>query len=232
MDWFSLGAVGVVTLPPLVTTIAPLPVTLPPATLAQATGAQELLQRATTLANRNQYLQAIETLQQIPVSSQQWPEAKKRMGEYQTQLVNQLKPCADGSQPEALAKSSFYPVGKGQYVIQVFCFLAAYQGSYEFYLYTETGRSTRKKPLKLVQYTQDAGGNVVRFQSNQVGGLPDYNARTQELTIFSKIRGTGDCGLYGRYKFQKDELNLQEFRAKFECDGQYTSPSRWPRLYP
>jgi len=58
---------------------------------------------------------------------------------------------------------------------------------------------------------------------------PDFDQKTGLLSSFSKSRGPGDCGSRGVYKWDGNQLVLQEFRYKDECDGDISTP--FPLLY-
>ncbi|OLP20010.1 hypothetical protein BST81_02755 [Leptolyngbya sp. 'hensonii'] len=157
--------------------------------------------------------------------------ASQELSAYQLKVVSRLKKCPDGFQAESLKNSQFFRVGDRKYVVQVMCFLAAYQGGYEYYLYTETSRGIRSKPLKVLFFDEDAGKRT-RTYSNAIVGLPTYNSATRELVIFNKYRGIGDCGTLGTYQFQNDVLVLKKFQAKYACDGNFIEPDQYPVIYP
>jgi hypothetical protein len=50
------------------------------------------------------------------------------------------------------------------------------------------------------------------------------------MTNFTKFRGLGDCGSSALYKLEGDRMVLQEYRAKYECDGKYVQD--FPVIYP
>jgi Protein of unknown function (DUF1176) len=158
-------------------------------------------------------------------------KAEGKLTPYQSRLVNRLKQCPISAQPDALARSQFFRVANGKYIVQVMCMLGAYQGGYEYYLLTETGGKTQSKPLNLLKVWED-GGKKMRLEDNTLGGLPTYNAANRELTVFNKARGLGDCGTFGRYKFENDRFVAQEIRAKSECDGKYIEPEQYKQVYP
>lgn len=158
-------------------------------------------------------------------------KADAKLSRYQSRIVNQLKKCDDASQPEALSESQFFKIANKKYVVQVMCYLGAYQGRYEYYLLTENSGRVQSKPLSLLKINEDAGRRI-RTQDNAIVGLPTFNAATKELVVFNKYRGIGDCGTFGKYKFENDRFVAKELRAKFDCDGNFIEPERYQKIYP
>ncbi len=117
------------------------------------------------------------------------------------------------SQEAAIA----YPIDADTYFVQVQCFLAAYQGNYEFFAYTPANQTAQR--LTVTQYTQNEQGQWQKAEQTSVGGLPTYAPTTKTLTINSKYRGLGDCGAIGTYTVAAKTLKLTEFKAKPTCDG-------------
>jgi Protein of unknown function (DUF1176) len=126
--------------------------------------------------------------------------------------------------------STVYPLTGNRYLVQFLCFMGAYQGNYEYYLY-QAGRSAFTiSPLSL-----DIIENPVRDRKTSVrsiGGLPEYNPEQQLLTVHTKYRGLGDCGTWALYRWQKSTFRLIEYRVKEKCDGKYIDPDRYSRVYP
>lgn len=155
-------------------------------------------------------------------------KAESKLSPYQSRIVNRLKKCSFGSQSEALQKSEFFRVGDKKYIIQVICNLGAYQGAYEYYLLTESAGQIQSKPLDLLKIGERGSKEV----NNSLVGYPTYDSLKKELTVFTKSRGIGDCGSFGRYKFENDRFTAKEIRVKSECDGKYVEPAKYPKVYP
>lgn len=130
----------------------------------------------------------------------------------------QFGACQDEYRPlENNQGTVAYRINDQTYLVQVQCFLAAYQGNYEFFAYAPATDTAKK--LTVTQYSQDEQGQWQKAENPSVGGLPDFDATTQTLIINTKYRGLGDCGSVGTYTFAENSLKLTEFKAKAECDG-------------
>lgn len=130
------------------------------------------------------------------------------------------------------SNSEVYQVGDQKYLVQLLCFMAAYQGSYQYVLYESSVNGIQVVPLSLSMFQTDDSGQLVRQDIEQVGGLPTFDPGTQKLTIFTKARGVGDCGSYAQYQWKGNEFELLEYRAKLDCDGQSVAPETYPQIYP
>jgi Protein of unknown function (DUF1176) len=153
---------------------------------------------------------------------------ESKLSPYQSRLVNRLKKCPISFQAEALQRSEFFRVENKKYIVQIMCYLGAYQGAYEYYLLTENAGQIQSKPLNLLKISEDGSKQV----DNSLGGYPTYDSSKKELTVFTKGRGLGDCGAFGRYKFENDRFIAKEIRVKSECDGKYVEPEKYRKVYP
>jgi len=89
----------------------------------------------------------------------------------------QLGVCTDFfNLKQAKSGSTLYPVGPDQYVVQLLCFQAAYQGNYAFLSVDQTAGQPHITPLKLT-----------------LAGYPVFDAQTKILGNSYKFRGIGDC---------------------------------------
>ena len=143
--------------------------------------------------------------------------------------------CKDSSQAEAQQYSEVTKLGDRRYLVQFQCFLGAYQGAQEFYLYSAMPQAQAKpqvKPLTLRRYQEGASGERTWTQERAAIGLTRFDRTQQQLSIFTKSRGIGDCGAFARYKLEGDELKLQEYRVKEACDGIYVDPQKYPKVHP
>jgi hypothetical protein len=132
----------------------------------------------------------------------------------------QFKICAESlDMGSARQGSRAYKLNNQTYFVMIQCFLGAYQGGYEFFLYSPTAKSNPVKPLSLTEFEQTETGQIKKTESFEVGGLPTYNPKQRTLTVQSKYRGVGDCGAMGRYHLENNALKLVNFKAKFTCDG-------------
>lgn len=129
--------------------------------------------------------------------------------------------CRDSLDLEAAKRASeVYKLANQQYFVMLQCFLAAYQGNYEFLIVNQ--QPGAKKPvtkLTLTEFVENQAGKVQKVESSSIGGLPIYDPKQRMLTVNSKYRGLGDCGSRAKYQVENSKLKLVEFKAKFACDG-------------
>jgi hypothetical protein len=127
---------------------------------------------------------------------------------------------------------TFWPIGAKQYLVEVQCFLAAYQPSNMYAWYDEVTEPPLSKFLAFTVYSSEDGKKIVQEQVTELAGLSEFNAEQKELWITTKSRGLGDCGSFAKYGIQNAAAILKEFRAKFECDGKWQEPKTYERLFP
>ncbi|MEG3435806.1 DUF1176 domain-containing protein [Pannus brasiliensis CCIBt3594] len=141
-----------------------------------------------------------------------------------------LKLC-DGDIDRTVAEeSAVYPLAGDRYLVQFLCFMGAYQGNYEYYLYKATDSTFSISPLSL-EIIEDTGSDR-KTPVRSIGGLPEYDREQQLLTVHTKYRGLGDCGTFARYRWRDTRFQLIEYRIKENCDGKYIDPDRYSRVYP
>jgi hypothetical protein len=127
--------------------------------------------------------------------------------------------------------SKAFQISDKKYLVQIQCFLAAYQGAFEYVLWIDDAPKPRAIPLEFDSFQEGKNGEKPKRTSDRsIAGAPRVNVRSQTLTNFTKFRGVGDCGSSAIYKLEGDRMVLQEFRAKYECDGKYVQDM--PVIYP
>ncbi|WP_271253501.1 DUF1176 domain-containing protein [Pseudanabaena sp. Chao 1811] len=127
--------------------------------------------------------------------------------------------------------SKAFQISDKKYLVQIQCFLAAYQGAFEYVLWIDDAPKPRAIPLEFDSFQEGKNGEKPkRITDRSIAGVPRVNVRSQTLTNFTKFRGVGDCGSSAIYKLEGDRMVLQEFRAKYECDGKYVQDM--PVIYP
>ncbi len=127
--------------------------------------------------------------------------------------------------------SKAYQITDKKYLVQIQCFLAAYQGNFEYVLWSDESPKPRVIPLEFDSFQEPKEGEKPkRITERSIAGLPRFNVRSQTLTNFTKFRGVGDCGSSALYKLEGDRMVLQEYRAKYACDGNYVQD--FPIIYP
>ncbi len=120
-----------------------------------------------------------------------------------------------------------YSIGQQQYLVEIECFRAAYQASYNFMLYDLQNLPGRATLIRFPVFDGDRW-----HLETAIAGLPAFNPKTKELAIFSKARGMGDCGQLLRYRFPAGAPELMEVRAR-NCSPDLPTdkvppPQDWP----
>lgn len=129
--------------------------------------------------------------------------------------------------------ATVFELNHNQYLVAFPCFLGAYQGLYEYYSYQKVGNKSQFKLMLLDTYERNNASNqYIKKTVRSIGGLPDYNSEKEELMIFTKYRGLGDCGAVLRYHWTGTNLILISFQEKPDCDGNYLDIEQYPQIYP
>ena len=154
--------------------------------------------------------------------------------QYVLQNREDLGICKDNFQSESVQKgmgSKAFQISDKKYLIQIQCFLAAYQGNFEYVLWSDDAPKPSVVPLEFDNFAEPkAGEKPKRITSRSLSGMPRFNVQKQTMTNFTKFRGVGDCGSSALYKLEGDRMVLQEYRAKYECDGKFVQD--FPVIYP
>lgn len=120
-----------------------------------------------------------------------------------------------------------WPASGGK-LVDVSCYLGAYQGTSMLYL-VRARRSSGA--LTLLIYRDPGSGVPTPSRRKQILGTLTFAPRTGILTVLDKFRGVGDCGIYSTFRLVNDRFAPVEVRAKTACDGKPPfDPRRWPRL--
>jgi Protein of unknown function (DUF1176) len=122
-----------------------------------------------------------------------------------------------------------WPVADGRRLVEVSCYLGAYQGTEMLYLTTASRHAVG--PLRLLTVL-DAGAKEPKTAPEaQILGIISFAAKPGRLSVFAKFRGLGDCGTYSTYRLAGDGFRTIAIRAKPNCDGKPPyNPARWPKL--
>lgn len=160
-------------------------------------------------------------------------EQGERVLPYVYQNAEKLGLCSGELERETSKQFSVvHAVGNDKYIVELLCFMGAYQGNYQFVLYSQQGESITLKPLTLDRYEASEAGNVSKTREATVGGLFDYNPAQKTLQVTTKYRGLADCGSLARYQWENDQFKLVEYRIKEKCDGQFVDPEKYAKVYP
>jgi hypothetical protein len=128
--------------------------------------------------------------------------------------------------------SQVYQVGKQEYIVEILCFLGAYQGNYEYLLYYENWAGRQIMPLKLEVFEAENSKKPTKMRRESISGTPEFNPDTKLLTIVTKYRGLADCGAFAKYQWENQAFKLLEYRIKEPCDGTYLEPEQYSQVYP
>lgn len=138
-----------------------------------------------------------------------------------------------------------YPIGDNQYIVDIYCLMAAYSGEHIYYKVTEHADTIESQLLILEQFDhaehgddslgqeiKDPKGTFLRFTDSLSWGvtvIPEKNQK--QLIIERKYRGPGGCGLYTVYDISGDCPKIIDFRANIECTADFPPPEKW-KSYP
>lgn len=126
---------------------------------------------------------------------------------------------------------TFWQLEPHKYLVEVICFLAAYQLNQRYLYYDET-KSPPAATLLTFKIYDKVGKKQVAKWVDEFGGFGEFDDRKKELIMSTKFRGLGDCGYRAVYRIKDGKAILKEFRAKFNCDGKEWGPEKAPRIYP
>ncbi|NEQ46300.1 MAG: hypothetical protein F6K00_23255 [Leptolyngbya sp. SIOISBB] len=163
----------------------------------------------------------------------------------QTYLVEQV--CYLGAYNIAYSYLLYFPVSPVDEIEMSRQPSESYRRDTEGY-YIFTGNSREQTaisqeeifPLSFTKYRHDAAGNLVPYKSHVVGGRQLFDSSERLLSLFSKHRGTADCGLFAHYQLVENEFQLIEYRYQECCSSEQEctdpsygrSPEEYPRVFP
>lgn len=125
-----------------------------------------------------------------------------------------------------------YDLEANRRLIVVGCAQGAYQSTWRYHLLDESVSPPKALALAVLTWQLDDEDVWQPLEAQELAGAPSFDARARVLTILTRARGLGDCGLRVRYRVQGDRLNVLEARGR-ACDGdpeQAAPPERWPAL--
>lgn len=125
-----------------------------------------------------------------------------------------------------------YYLNKDKYLVEILCFLGAYQPNYQYFLVQFNNLEiTEIKPIIFTTF-QDEQQNLKLTITKIITGLIELDWQNKILTVVTQGRSLGDCGSFATYKWHEVRFELEEFRYKENCDGIYLSPEDYPLIYP
>lgn len=142
----------------------------------------------------------------------------------------EIKLCnQERDQALSIDSTEIYPLNENQYLVEILCFLGAYQGNYQYLLYNPVDSTIEKISFATFR---DNPQNLQLTNTFTLNGSPEFDPVSQTLFLEAKSRGLGDCGSFVVYHWQNGEFTLKEYRYKSDCDGVYLSPEKYPLIYP
>ena len=159
------------------------------------------------------------------------PEEKEQIITQVYQQQKSLRLC-NQERDQALSKDSatIYVLDETQYLVEILCFLGAYQGNYQYFLATKGKNKFQKINFSTFRRHDD---DLKLGDTFTLVGMTRFDELNQLLIVETKARGLGDCGSYAQYQWKEDSsFELKEYRDKFECDGVYIEPKNYPLIYP
>lgn len=156
----------------------------------------------------------------------QWPDA----------LEQQWQQSRTDKRSEA-AGLNLYSLGQGNYLAAIEVHESGYQPRYVFMYYSESNpRATvpgRLLKLKTYERDDDAAGTVSAKLATEVEGIVTFDEAKKQLVLYTKGRGTLDCGALVRYRILPNRTIPTEARAH-GCYDDYslgiTDPLRWRKI--
>jgi hypothetical protein len=130
------------------------------------------------------------------------------------------------------ARLEVHDLGGGRRLIVVGCTRGAYQSSARYYVVDESVEPARSVPLLVPTWELDDEEIWQPREVEELAAETSFDTRARVLTLLTRSRGLGDCGLRVRYRVQKERLSVLEARGRV-CDGdpeQAAPPERWPLL--
>lgn len=121
-----------------------------------------------------------------------------------------------------------HALGDHRYLVEAECFLAAYQARYNFVLHDASAAPPRSTQLRFPVF--DGERWIVE---EGIAGQVAFDAVRDELHVFSKSRGIGDCGQVVRYALSGGAPKLLEVRVR-DCaptlgeEEAVPPPETWP----
>lgn len=132
--------------------------------------------------------------------------------------------CEQTIQTEGSYKE--YIISDSTSLFETICFQAAYQTVYAYFLVTKTA------PIEvtLVNFYREE-----QREMETIAGFTDFS--NDRLTVFTKARGLGDCGIQAEYSLEGSRFVLEKTQEK-DCDDSMFNdgdividPNAWPVTY-
>jgi hypothetical protein len=163
-------------------------------------------------------------------------EAWRKVLQWPAELEQQWQHSRTDKRSEA-AGLNLYSLGRGNYLVAIEVHENAYQPRYVFMYYSESNpRATvpgRLLKIKTYERDDDHAGTVSARLMTEVEGTATFDDAKKQLVLYTKGRGTLDCGALVRYRILPNRTIPTEARAH-GCYDDYslgiTDPLRWKRI--
>jgi hypothetical protein len=162
-------------------------------------------------------------------------EAWRKVLQWPAALEEQWQQSRTDKKSEA-SGLAFYDLGQGNYLVAIEVHENAYQPRTVFMYYSESARVKtvpgRLLKLKTYERDDDEAGTVSSKVTTEVEGIVSFDHEKQ-LVLYTKGRGTLDCGALVRYRIFPNRTVPVEARAH-GCYDDYslgiTDPFRWKKI--
>ena len=127
---------------------------------------------------------------------------------------------------------AFHDLGSGKYLVMITVTESAYQPGYLF-MYYDPSRKTQSRLLRIKTYERDEHGPLLTNVVEELECLPTFDEQKKQLVIYTKGRGTADCGSLVRYRITPQRAVPLEARTH-ACFDDYSlgesDPQRWRKV--
>ncbi|MGY6528913.1 MAG: DUF1176 domain-containing protein [Cyanobacterium sp.] len=142
-----------------------------------------------------------------------------------------LRICNSDNHLLSTENTNIYELNTTEYLVEVFCFVGAYQGSYQYFFYDANQAQHQIYDLSFTVF-EERGGRLQIGETSLLTGAVEFDPDMKQLIVDRKARGLGDCGSYGVYQWLDNQFSLVEYRYKGQCDGVYIPVEEYPLIYP
>lgn len=129
----------------------------------------------------------------------------------------------------SLKSANIFTLNEQKYLIEIICFLGAYQSNYQYLLFDNNSQTIEVINFDTFDNSTD---HLKLINTNTLNGMTDFDITNKTLILITKSRGMGDCGSFAEYQWQNHKFDLKEYRHKADCDEVYISPENYPLIYP
>jgi hypothetical protein len=160
-------------------------------------------------------------------------EAWQKVLRWPVEVEEQWRRSRTNNDPEQ-GGLTFHSLGHGNYLVVIEVQESSYQPRYLFMHYSESGKTPpRLLKLKTYEGDDDDVNKVTTRLMAEVEGIPTFDSAKKQLVLYTKGRGTGDCGSLVRYNLTPARAIPVEARVH-ACFDDYslgiTDPLRWRRV--